>query len=41
MTRLPRILYAVPPLLHVHLEITTAIQTLRGQGALEKSQRPS
>ncbi|MGA8080142.1 MAG: hypothetical protein WB868_22415 [Xanthobacteraceae bacterium] len=28
MTRLPRILYAVPPLPHVHLEIAKAIQAL-------------
>lgn len=28
MTRLPRILYAVPRTLHVHLEIAKAIQTL-------------
>ncbi|HEY1803724.1 MAG TPA: hypothetical protein VGG45_04520 [Terracidiphilus sp.] len=41
MTRLPRVLYAVPPLQHVHLEIAKAIQTLAGQGAFEKSQRPS
>lgn len=31
MTRLPRILYAVPQLPHVHLEIAKAIQTLWGQ----------
>lgn len=31
MTRLPRILYAVPPLPHVHLEIAKAIQTLAAQ----------
>ena len=31
MTRLPRILYAVPALPHVHLEIAQAIQTLWGQ----------
>ncbi len=41
MTRLPRILYAVPQLPHVHLEIAKAIQTLEGQGELEKSQPPS
>ena len=28
MTRLPRIIYAVPRTLHVHLEIAKAIQTL-------------
>ncbi len=28
MPRLPRILYAVPQLPHVHLEIAKAIQTL-------------
>ncbi len=31
MTRLPRILYAVPQLPHVHLEIAKAIQTLWGK----------
>jgi len=41
MSRLPRILYAVPPLPHVHLEIAKAIQTLAAQDALEKSQHPS
>ncbi len=41
MPRLPRILYAVPQLPHVHLEIAKAIQTLGGQGTLEKLQQPS
>jgi hypothetical protein len=41
MPRLPRILYAVPPLPHVHLDIAKAIQTLGGQGTLEKAQQPS
>jgi hypothetical protein len=40
MPRLPRILYAVPQLPHVHLEIAKAIQTLGSEGALEKSQHP-
>jgi hypothetical protein len=31
MTGLPRILYAVPPLPHVHLEIAEAIQTLAAE----------
>lgn len=31
MTRLPRILYAVPQLPHVHLEIAKAIQTLAAE----------
>jgi len=41
MTRLPRILYAVPQTLHARLEIAKAIQTLSQQDAFEKSQRPS
>ena len=40
MTRLPRILYAVPQLPHVHQEIAKAIQALGSEGALEKSQHP-
>jgi hypothetical protein len=40
MPRLPRILYAVPQLPHVHQEIAKAIQALGSEGALEKSQHP-
>jgi hypothetical protein len=41
MTRLPRILYAVPQTLHARFEIAKAIQALSRQDAFEKSQRPS